>query len=122
MNKLVKILAFVLLALPSGIVLAQTASAQPIVNLVNTFGNIVRSLVPILISLAVVWFIYNVIRYVIAHDEDKKSEAKQQMIWGIIGLAVIVSMWGLVAFLQNTFGINAQTGISNVTPINNLVP
>ena len=32
------------------------------------------------------------------------------MIWGLIGLAVIVSIWGLIAVLRNSFGIDNSAG------------
>lgn len=63
--------------------------------------------IPILISLAVAWFIWGVISYVIAKEEETKKEGKDKMIYGIIGLLVIVSIWGLVSIVQRTFGVTA---------------
>lgn len=39
------------------------------------------------------------------NNEEKRKQGKQYMIWGIIALFVMVSIWGLVAILTNTFGI-----------------
>ena len=39
-------------------------------------------------------------------EESKKAKGRNFMIWGIIALAVMVSVWGLVGILENTFGIN----------------
>lgn len=78
-------------------------------NLIQNIGDIIAMIVPILITLAVAWFIWNVIKYAIAGDEGKKSEARSQMIWGIIALAVIVSMWGLVYWLQDVFGVDSAS-------------
>ena len=58
---------------------------------------------PLIISLAVVWFVWNVFRYMIAGGEDEKTKAKKEMIWGIVALFVMVSVWGLVGILQATF-------------------
>jgi hypothetical protein len=38
-------------------------------------------------------------------EETKKEKAKQYMLWGIIGLTVMVSVWGLVNILGDTFDI-----------------
>ncbi len=57
--------------------------------------------IPILISLATVYFIWGVVNYVMGSSEDAKKEGKNRMIWGLIGLAVITSVWGLVALLKS---------------------
>lgn len=81
--------------------------------------NLFRIIVMFLISLAVVWFIWNVIQHTISDDEDKRSKAKEQMIWGIVGITVMMSVWGIVAILQTAFGI----GGSNTVPTNlNFIP
>ena len=41
-----------------------------------------------------------------AGDEKGREEGKSRMIWGIIGLFVIVSMWGLVRFVGETLGVD----------------
>lgn len=71
--------------------------------------------VTILIVLAVAWFIWNVVSYTMSSDDKKKEAAKSQMIWGIIAIAVIVSVWGLVTFLQGFFGVD-KTNSSEVIP------
>ena len=72
---------------------------------------LINTIIPILITLGVVYFIYGVITYVIAKDEDAKSRGRNVMIWGLIGLLVIVSIWGLVAILKNTFGVTNSSSI-----------
>ncbi len=67
---------------------------------------ITRSVIPLIIALAVVMFIWGVVQYVINSDEEaKKAKGKQFMIWGIIGLTVMIAVWGLVKILGSTFGI-----------------
>ena len=57
-------------------------------------------------SLAVAAFVWGVVQYVInSDDEAKKSKGRDFMIWGIIGLTVMVSVWGLVKVVSSTFGI-----------------
>ncbi len=66
--------------------------------------ELVNLAVPIVMSLAVVYFIYSLVMYMTKEGEDKAA-AKTSMIWGIVILFVIVSMWGLVAVLSETFGV-----------------
>ena len=74
--------------------------------IICTIGNILNSVIPILVILAIIYFIWGVITYVIAHDEEAKSAGRNRMIFGIIGLAVIVAVWGLVNILLTTFGVS----------------
>jgi hypothetical protein len=84
-------------------------------NLLQGFGSLLNSFVVVLISLAVVWFIWNVFGYIRSANDEEKSKHAAGMVWGIVGLAVIVSVWGLVALLQNTFGLNSgSNGAQNV--------
>jgi hypothetical protein len=85
------------------------ASSGTIANLLCTVSNILNAIVPVLVALGVVYFVWGVISYVIASDEEAKSSGRNRMIWGIIGLAVIIGLWGLVGILGNTFGINGGT-------------
>lgn len=68
---------------------------------------ITNSIIPLLFALALVAFIYGVVRYVVnATDSTKREEGRQFMIWGIVALFVMLSVWGLVGILSNTFNLN----------------
>lgn len=75
-------------------------------------GNIIDLLIPILVVLGVLYFVWGVVQYVIASDEEAKGTGRQRMIYGIIGLVVIVAMWGLVGIVTRTFGLNGSAEIS----------
>jgi len=107
MKKFAKIVAGSLSALPF-MALAQTqVDTSYLRSLITGAKNLLDQLVIFLVALAVVWFIWNVVRYVMSSDEEKKGAAKSQMIWGIIAIAVIVSIWGIVGILQNLFGVGS---------------
>ena len=118
-NKLTKLFVFgsAFLA-PVATVLAQTVTAPcdglngSIEYALCRVSGILNTIIPILITLGVVYFIYGVITYVISKDEEAKSRGRDVIIWGLIGLAVIVSIWGLVNILKNTFGITDDNTIN----------
>ena len=83
-----------------------------VLGILCRIGQILNAIVPVLIALAVVFFIWGVIGYLISGDEEAKKKGRDRMIYGIIGLAVIVGMWGLVNILARTFNIS-NTG--NIT-------
>ncbi len=67
--------------------------------------SIIKVIIPVLILGAVLFFIYGVIKFVIASDAEEKGAGRTIIIWGIIGFAVIVGLWGLVNILTSTFGL-----------------
>jgi hypothetical protein len=89
-------------------------------TLIDKFTYYLSFALPILVSVAVVWFVWQVIKYTISGEGDKRDEAKSGIIWGIVGLAVIVSIWGLVEFLTTTLGLDPVSApdVSNLLPLN----
>jgi len=74
-------------------------------------GNILDTLIPIIVVLGVVYFVWGVVQYVISSDEEAKKTGRNRMIYGIIGLVVIMAMWGLVGIVTNTFGLGGSAGV-----------
>ncbi|MCX6719391.1 MAG: pilin [Candidatus Taylorbacteria bacterium] len=77
------------------------------------FSSIMNLAVYILISIAFLYIVWNIVQYFIkgkSGDEDRK-ESGTNIMWCIAGLAIILSIWGLVNILMNTFGTktNAPT-------------
>lgn len=67
-------------------------------------AGIIRSLIALFFSLAVLYFIWGLAKFINKSGEDKEREnGRQMMIHGIIALAVMVSVWGLVTIVVNTF-------------------
>jgi hypothetical protein len=84
---------------------------RDITSLLCKIGDILNAVVPILIALGVVYFVWGVITFVIANDEEAKTTGRNRIIAGIIGLAVIIGLWGLVKILTNTFGVGGNQPI-----------
>lgn len=81
------------------------AQVRDITTFICKIGDILNTIVPILIALGVVWFVWGVVQYVISADEEAKTAGRDKIIMGIIGLAVIIGLWGLVRILTTTFGV-----------------
>jgi succinate dehydrogenase/fumarate reductase cytochrome b subunit len=65
---------------------------------------LLKSVVPLLFALAIVAFVWGIIQYFLnPENEEKKKKGKSYMIWGLIALFVMVTMWALVAVLSDTF-------------------
>ncbi len=76
-------------------------------NFVNSLiGFIESTIIPILITVAVLFFVYNVTMFIFrADDKAQREKMKQYMIWSVIALFLIFSLWGIIAILRNTVGV-----------------
>ena len=69
--------------------------------------GVIDAIVPFIIGLAVFVVIWGILRYVThAADEEKRAEARQYIIYGIIGVFFMLSIWGFVNILYNTFDLD----------------
>lgn len=80
-------------------------------NLQGTLTSVLEfmnDLVPLAIGIGVIVFLFGLISFITAGaDEEKRKGARNTIIWGIIILFVMVSVWGLVGVLENTFGFES---------------
>lgn len=84
---------------------------QTVGGILVAINNILTQAIPILMILATVVFLWGVILYVVAGgDEEKLARAKSFIIAGLIGLFVMIAIWGLVRVLVTTFKVG-DTGI-----------
>ena len=86
-------------------------------NIINFFASAVRGLIPVFFGLAVLYFFYGIGKFILsAGDPKKAAEGKSIIIWGVIALAVMSSVWGITAYLKDIIGIqNAPASPNNVT-------
>lgn len=64
------------------------------------------------IVLALVVFGWGIIKFISAADNPKKiQDAKQIMLWGVIGIFILASLFGIVKFINIYFGIGAGNPI-----------
>ncbi len=84
----------------------QETGGNSIFDILGTISAIFGIVIPILITLAVLYTIWGVIKYATAKEAEDQAEGRRVIISGLIGLFVIVSIWGLVAVINTTFGID----------------
>lgn len=83
-----------------------TSPDTTITSIVNAvISGVLNPLITLLFVLATVVFIWGVTQYVIAQADEKKiADSKRVMFWGIIGMFLMVSSWGIVRILCDFFG------------------
>ena len=97
---------------------AQSTIANGATTLSSTVDTItttlVRSLGTLFMSLAVVAFFWGVVQYIWGLREgtpEKIKNGNQFMVWGLIGLFVMFSVYGIIKFFQGTL----LNGVDNST-------
>ena len=72
-------------------------------SFISDIGEILNSIIPLMIALAGVYVVWGVVSYIIADEEEAKKKGRSKIVYGIIGLAIIISLWGLVNLVVKTF-------------------
>lgn len=64
-------------------------------------------LVPVLFAIAFIVFLYGIVaKYIFSHgDPEKVKEGHKLILWGLVAFVVMISLWGLVNVVANTFGL-----------------
>lgn len=85
--------------------------------IVNTIiGGMITPIITLIVSGAVVVFLWGVFKFIKSEGKEKEA-GKEMMVWGIVGIFVMVSVWGLVNILRGTFNLdNTQVEINNILP------
>jgi len=77
----------------------------PFLNKVNAF--IINPLIYLLFVLSFVYFSYGVFKFLTLEASDgKRIEARNAILWGIVGMVIMFSVFGLIRFVLDTFGIS----------------
>lgn len=75
-----------------------------VTDLLTQFGAFLNTLVFIIMALSIVFFLWGMMIFILnAGNEEKRSEGKKRMVWGILVLVVMVSIWGIVNLLASVF-------------------
>ena len=88
------------------------------INFANNLLQTANILVTLLFVVALLVFAFGIIRFLLAAgDPNAVSSAKGYILWGVVGMAVLASLFGLILFLRNFFGISGDAGTIKVPDI-----
>jgi hypothetical protein len=95
-----------------------SAGGQSLLSLLALAQTLVARLVPFLIGLAVIVFFWFLVEFIAKGKDsaEKRTEGLEGMLYAVLALFVMVSVWGLVGFLGSFLGIG-QGGIVNTPGI-----
>ena len=95
------------------VLISSLAFAMPLMALAATLGDIIRTvrdlvntIIPLFMVIAVAVFLWGIVKYITAAgDEEKAKDARGYIIYGLIGVFVMVAFWGIIQVVASTFGI-----------------
>ena len=78
------------------------AVGQTILYIINAI------LVPVLFAVAFIVFLYGIAKSYIfsGGSEEERKKGHQLVLWGLVAFAIMISVWGLVNVVSNTFGLS----------------
>lgn len=72
----------------------------------NIIDNIVTPAIYLIVAVAVVYFVWGVMVFIQnADNPEKRKEGYQHMIWGIIGIFIMISAKGILSIISSTLGL-----------------
>jgi hypothetical protein len=124
--KKIKLFVVALISFGPIVAFAQASSSPGVCDafggasrVICSVNQVLKGALPLLISLGVIYFVWGVVQYFIGDSEEAKTKGRDRIIYGIIGLAVIISIWGLVTLVTDTLGVGGRPPTET---INNLAP
>jgi len=89
----------------------QSAVIPPeVVKIVRGISTeIINPLIAVIFAAALVYFLYGLLMFILnAGDAAKREEGKAHMVWGLIGLTVMVSVYTILSIGLKTMGVTSS--------------
>jgi hypothetical protein len=68
---------------------------------------IINPIIQVAFSVATVVFVYGVFEFIRGADNPEvRKQGQQHMLWGLVGLAIMVSVFTIMRILINTLGVD----------------
>ncbi len=90
--------------------IAYAATSQSFETLLGKIDNtIINPVIEFLFALAIIFFLFGVFEFIMNQaNEEKKTSGKSHMLWGIIGITIMLGVWTILHIILNTFNIKGK--------------
>ena len=83
-------------------------SVIPLLSRINEI--ILNPIIVLLFAVALLVFFWGIVKFIAKNsDTTAREEGKKTMIWGIVGMFIMVAVYGIIRIILATFGID-RTG------------
>lgn len=97
------------------------ASVDSFVASINRI--IINPIIVFLFGLAVVYFLYGIFQFVAnGNDEEARTKGKSHMIWGVIGMVIMMGVFAILNMIMSTFNISGINPEEGTVQLNDYTP
>ena len=86
-----------------------TFAARTFADVVSGDGGIVyffdTYIIPLMYALMFLFFVFGVFRYFFTGGEENRATGRVFVLWSLIGMVAVFSVWGVVNLLLSTFAL-----------------
>ena len=93
------------------VALPALASAASIYDLLALANNVLNAAIALLITAAVVAVFYGTIKAIFSPAATDKKEGWKVALMGVFAVFIMVSIWGIIHLLQNTFSVTSTAPV-----------
>ena len=80
------------------------ASVDTVVASLDEF--VVNPLIKFMFAIALVYFLYGLLDFLMnAEDEEKRTTGKAHMLWGTVGMTIMLGVWSILSFVLTSIGV-----------------
>jgi len=109
-NKIQKIILFLFLSSPLFVFAEDMSNLKGILDWASSLLK--DKVLPLLITIGVVMFIFGIIKfYLLPGNEKDKEKLKGFLVKGLIALFVMISFWGIIKIFTTTFDLEGKKPI-----------
>jgi uncharacterized membrane protein (GlpM family) len=109
-----KRITYALLAFAPVLAFAQTytTTTSSLTGLVTSIKTLLNSIIPLFFIIAILYFFWGLVKFIMgAGDAKKVAEGKGIMIWGLVALVIMATLFGIINWLTNTAGIGGTSTV-----------
>jgi uncharacterized membrane protein len=76
---------------------------------------IVQPILALVFGIAFIIFIWGVFVYIRDSDDDKgRAEGQRSILWGLVGMVIMISAFGIINIIQGTIGVDQTPGQTTI--------
>lgn len=73
---------------------------------------ILNPLIALIFAIALVVFLWGMVQFIASQTADAgREEGKRKIIWGLFGMFIMISAYGLIGLILGTFGIPSPSNL-----------
>lgn len=108
MKKYINISIIALILLPLVVSADQFTGTK---DLIRAVGGLINPIIAILAGAALIVFFYGLMKFIfrVGGDEKAVEGGRKLMLWGLLALFVMISVWGIISLMQRELSLPTGT-------------